>query len=122
MHLFHHPNCSTCKKARKFLDQMKVSYELIDLRENAPTPAQLHQMLANYQDNVKRLFNTSGMQYRELDMKNRLPKMTTSESIALLSSNGLLVKRPFLLSESTEPSVALVGFSEAEWSETLNAQ
>lgn len=68
-------------------------------------------MLGYYNGNVKRLFNTSGLQYRELDMKTRLPELTTNQAIKLLSSNGMLVKRPFVLTEKA----GLVGFHEPEW-------
>lgn len=116
MKLYHYPKCSTCRKAIKFLHNNNVQYELIDISQSPPSSAELEQMLDNYDGQVRKLFNTSGMQYRELGLKDKLPTMSRTEVIELLGSNGMLVKRPFLLN-STGPG--LVGFKEPEWQALL---
>jgi len=113
--LYQYPKCSTCRKAIKFLDAKKgAQYESIDITVQPPTTEELSQMLLA-QGDIKKLFNTSGVQYRELDMKTRLPNMTDADAIALLAENGKLIKRPFLIGDNT----ALVGFKEPIWEESL---
>ncbi len=111
MKFYQYPKCSTCVKARKFLESSGIEFESINIAEQAPSEKELEEMLASYDGNIRKLFNTSGMQYRELNMKERLPAMSTSEAMALLSQTGMLVKRPFLLKEGQ----GLVGFKQAEW-------
>lgn len=111
MKLYQYPKCSTCRKATKFLDAKGVSYESIDITITPPSLSELQLMLESMGD-IKKLFNTSGVQYRELDMKSRLPNMSNDEAIELLSSNGKLIKRPFLIGDS----VAIVAFKEEAWS------
>ncbi len=115
MKLYQYPKCSTCRKAVKFLKDNAIDVELIDITETPPSLEELNQMLLVLGDR-KKLFNTSGMQYRELDMKSTLPGMSDTEALALLSSNGMLIKRPFLIASS----VALVGFKEELWATALN--
>jgi len=117
MKLYQYPNCSTCRKATKFLQQNKVEFDSIDITEKPPTQVELKIMLANYNGELRKLFNTSGVQYRELNMKEKLPKMTASEAINLLAGNGKLIKRPFLLLGDKR---GVVGFKEAEWQELVS--
>jgi len=114
MKLYQYPKCSTCRKAIKFLDAKGVSYELIDITITPPTVTELQQMLVSMGD-IKKLFNTSGVQYRELDMKSKLPEMSNEEAVALLAGNGKLIKRPFLIGTD----VAIVAFKEQAWAEIV---
>jgi len=102
--------CSTCRKALKFLDAKKVSYKKIAIVDSPPTTSELKKML-KYVGELKKLFNTSGMLYREMKISQKLPKMTDAEAITLLSKHGKLIKRPFLLGKD----FGLVGFKEEEW-------
>jgi len=88
-----------------------MEVETINIAEQAPSVSELSSMLASYEGNVRKLFNTSGMQYRELSMKERLPTMSNEEALELLANNGMLVKRPFLLDKGK----GIVGFKEADW-------
>ena len=106
-------NCDTCRKAIKYLDEKGVGYELIPIREQPPTKAELKTMLANHDGNIRKLFNTSGGDYKELNLKEKLPNMTDAEAINLLSKNGNLVKRPFALKAKT----GVVGFNVSVWVE-----
>jgi arsenate reductase len=109
--IYEYGNCSTCKKALKFLDARKVSYERIAIVEHPPSVSELKKMLVFLKGDLKKLFNTSGQVYRELGLSQKLPTMSEAEALLLLASNGKLIKRPFAL--STE--LGLVGFSETEW-------
>lgn len=115
MKFYQYPKCSTCVKARKYLAANSIDAQSINIAEQAPSVDELATMLASYDGNIKKLFNTSGMQYRELNMKERLPGMTSEEALELLADNGMLVKRPFLLNDGR----GLVGFKEAEWESFL---
>jgi arsenate reductase len=106
-------NCDTCRKARKHLDGKGVEYELIPIREQPPTKAELETMLSNHGGNIRKLFNTSGGDYKALNMKEKLPNMTDAEAINLLSKNGNLVKRPFAIKGKT----GVVGFNVSVWVE-----
>lgn len=110
MKLYHYPKCSTCRKAIKFLMDKDIHPESIDISEQQPSMLELQQMLLA-QGDIKKLFNTSGMQYRELDMKNKLPTMTDEDALLLLSKNGMLIKRPFLIGTD----IALLGYKDAIW-------
>jgi arsenate reductase (glutaredoxin) len=116
---FEYKKCSTCQKARKFLDNKKISYEEISIIEQPPTVAELKMMLKYIKSaggSIKNLFNTSGVQYRELKISEKLKSgLTEAESLELLSKNGRLIKRPFLLTKKT----GTVGFKEAEWTSLL---
>lgn len=108
-------NCDTCRKALKFLDKHGIAYEAIPIRETPPAPGELSRMLQAQSGNLRSLFNTSGGDYKALGMKDRLPSMSDKEAIALLASNGNLVKRPFVISQE----VALIGFNEETWETAL---
>ncbi|QYY34547.1 arsenate reductase family protein [Ruficoccus sp. ZRK36] len=107
--------CGTCRKAKKFLDENGVAYEEIAIRETPPQRGEFETMLGAYDGELKRLFNTSGGDYKSMNMKDKLPGLCTEEACELLGSNGNLVKRPFLIGDG----VALVGFKEDEWREAL---
>ena len=96
MKLYHHPNCSTCKKAIAWLNDRGVAYEAIDIRQTPPTKAELRRALEQGLT-VRQLFNASGQQYRDRQLKDRLPGMSDDEAVALLASEGMLVKRPFAI-------------------------
>lgn len=115
MLLLHYPKCTTCQRARKWLDGQGAAYEARDIKEDNPT---LEELTAWYRRSglpLKKFFNTSGLQYRALGLKDRLPEMSEDEQLALLASDGMLVKRPLLVTEET----AIPGFREAEWQEAL---
>ena len=108
--------CTTCQKALKWLDAKGVKYELIDIKENNPDEKALRKYYAMSGLPLKRFFNTSGIQYRELELSKKLPDMSEDEQFKLLSSDGMLVKRPLLVGKD----FVLTGFKEAEWSEKLS--
>lgn len=110
-----YPKCSTCKKAKKWLDENGKQYEDRHIVENNPTAEELKQWHEKSGLPLKRFFNTSGMKYRELQLKNRLPEMSEEEQYDLLASDGMLVKRPLIIGDD----FVLVGFKEKEWEETL---
>lgn len=111
MILYSHKKCSTCQKALQFLDSKNVKIEIIDITQQAPSVEELKTMLAFQKENLKKLLNTSGLLYREMQLSEKIPKMTESEVIELLSHHGMLVKRPFLLAKD----FGLLGFKETEW-------
>lgn len=118
MKLYQHPKCSTCVKAAKYLKQLAVDFESINIIESPPTKAELKAMLLSYNGDIRKLFNVSGEQYRELKMKDKLPLMSDAQAIDLLASNGKLIKRPFLLNDKKQ---GIVGFKEEGWQQFLGA-
>ena len=115
MKLYTYKNCGTCRKAVKYLESRGEEVEAIPIRDQPPGKAELKKMLKIYQGELKKMFNTSGQDYRALDMKNRLPSMSVDEAIDLLSQNGNLIKRPFFLTDSS----GIVGFRESDWDSLL---
>ncbi len=111
MKIYSYKGCGTCRKALAYLDAKKISYDLLAIRETPPTVAELERMLAVYKGELKRLFNTSGLDYKALKIKDKLPKMSVKEALAILSKNGNLVKRPFVLTAKS----GAVGFKPEEW-------
>jgi arsenate reductase len=109
--IYQYKNCGTCRKALKYLDAANAEYAAIPIREQPPTKAELKRMLKIYGGEIRRLFNTSGLDYKKLNLKERLANMSEEEAIQLLSANGNLVKRPFVLTQTG----GLVGFNEDEW-------
>lgn len=107
--------CTTCKKALKWLDDNKVEYQLLDIKEEHPDEKTLRQLHKKSGLALRKFFNTSGMLYRELDLAKKLPEMSEDEMFKLLASDGMLVKRPLLIAGDT----VLTGFKEAEWSKAL---
>jgi len=116
MLFLHYPPCSTCKKAKKWLDDHKIAYTPRHIKEENPSCEELKLWLESSGLPVKKFFNTSGLQYKALDLKNKLPTMSQEEQLQLLSSDGMLVKRPIIV---TETGKVLVGFKEADWAEAL---
>ena len=110
-----YPKCSTCKKAQAWLEAHGLSYTLRDIQTARPTLEELRQWHAQSGLPLKRFFNTSGQQYRALGLKDKLPQMSEDEQFALLSTDGMLVKRPILVGDG----FVLVGFREAEWEQRL---
>ena len=110
----HYPKCSTCKRAKAWLDKNKIDYEERNIKEDNPTEAELSAWIEKGGYPVKKFFNTSGILYRELNVKDKLKTMTEEEQIQLLATDGMLVKRPILVGEEV-----LVGFKEEEWSKIL---
>ena len=116
MYLFiHYPKCSTCQKAKKWLEAQGVAFKARHIVEENPTAEELSKWIAASGQPVKKFFNTSGMKYKELALKDKLPSMTDEEQIALLATDGMLVKRPLVIGEG----VVLAGFKEDKWAEVL---
>lgn len=113
MKLYQYPKCSTCRKAVKFLNERGVEFESIDITQQPPTKIELQTMLGSYQGDIRKLFNTSGVQYRELKIKDSIATMSAEDAIELLSGNGKLIKRPFLLHKTK----GIVAFKEERWVE-----
>ena len=115
MLFFEYPKCTTCKKAKKFLDDHNIKYTDRDIKSENPTAEEIATWYPQSGKDLKAFFNTSGMIYREQQLKDKLPNLSEEEKLALLASNGMLVKRPILVLEDK----VLVGFKEAEWIEAL---
>lgn len=110
-----YPKCSTCKKAKKWLDDHNITYTDRHIVEKNPTYDELKEWYIRSGLPLKKFFNTSGMLYKEQKLKDRLPEMSEDEQLQLLATNGMLVKRPLVVKDDC----ILVGFKEAEW-EQLN--
>lgn len=111
-----YPPCSTCKKARKWLDDHGIAYTARHIKENTPSYEELKLWLERSGLPIKKFFNTSGQQYKALGLKDRLPGMSVDEQLQLLATDGMLVKRPVVV---TEDGTILTGFREAEWEQKL---
>ena len=110
-----YPKCTTCKKAKKWLDDHGIAYEDRHIKEQNPTTEELTSWYQKSGLPIKRFVNTSGMLYREMNLKDKLPTMTEEEILELLATDGMLVKRPLVIGDD----VVLTGFKEAEWTEKL---
>ena len=110
-----YPKCSTCRKAKKWLDENNIEYESRHIIEDNPAASELREWWEISGLPLKRFFNTSGMKYRELKLKDKLPDMSEDEQLDLLATDGMLVKRPILVGDD----VVLVGFKVKEWEENL---
>lgn len=110
-----YPKCTTCQKARKWLEAQGVAFDSRHIKEENPTQEELKHWWERSGLPLKRFFNTSGLKYKELSLKDKLPGMSEEEQLALLASDGMLVKRPILVGDD----FVLVGFREAEWSGLL---
>lgn len=115
MLFIYYPKCSTCIKAKKWLDEEGVKYTERHIAEENPSFSELKEWWEKSGLPLKKFFNTSGMLYKEMQLKDKLPGMSEEEQLKLLSTNGMLVKRPIVVCGKT----VLVGFKEAEWSEKL---
>ena len=111
-----YPKCTTCQKAKRWLDENKIEYELRDIKLEKPTREELVAFYKKSGLPLKKLFNTSGLLYKSLDLKNKLPAMSEEEMLDLLASDGMLVKRPLLVSGDC----VLVGFKEDAWRSIVN--
>ena len=111
----HYPKCSTCRNAKKWLDEHGIAYESRDIREENPKAEELKIWHEKSGLPLKRLFNTSGMMYKSLNLKDRLTEMGEVEQYELLASDGMLVKRPILVGDT----FVLIGFRPKEWQEVL---
>ena len=109
-----YPKCSTCQKAKKWLDEHQIAYEDRHIVENNPTFEELKDWYERSGLPLKKFFNTSGMLYKEMKLKDKLPEMSEEEQLKLLATNGMLVKRPLIV----DGDRVLIGFKMAEW-ETL---
>jgi len=109
--VWEYENCSTCKKALKFLANHNIAIEKIDITKNPPSKAELKQMLPHVGGNFKKLFNTSGRVYQSQNMKEKVATMTEDQALTVLAGNGMLVKRPFVLWNDK----GLVGFDPKKW-------
>ncbi len=112
-----YPKCSTCKKAENWLKEQAIDVEIRDIKQDNPTREELEQWYCKSGLPLKRFFNTSGMLYKEMKLKERLPEMSEEEQLDLLATDGMLVKRPIFVDEAR----VLVGFKEKEW-EVLRMQ
>ena len=110
-----YPKCSTCQKAKQWLEDHGVSYTARHIVEENPTEQELSQWIARSGLPIKRFFNTSCLKYKALELKDKLPLMSEEEMVALLATDGMLVKRPLLIGEDT----ILVGFKPQEWESIL---
>lgn len=111
--LYAYSGCSTCRNAAKWLKQNSIPFEELAIRETPPSMAELKAMLTARGGDVRALFNVSGMDYRSLGLKDKLPGMSAEEALKMLAENGNLVKRPFAM--DAKKGVHLNGFKEAEW-------
>jgi arsenate reductase len=113
LRFYGYAKCDTCRKALKYLSEQGLEPEIVPIRERPPGLGELRLMLEAVGGDVRRLFNTSGQDYRALNMSERLPGLSVDEVLNLLAANGNLIRRPFVLG----PSGGVVGFKPAEWSE-----
>lgn len=109
--VYTYKNCDTCRRATRWLRENEIAFEEKPIRDNPPSERELRAMLAAQGGDLRKLFNTSGTDYRELGLGETLPKLSPEAALGLLTSNGNLVKRPFLLGDG----VGLVGFHESAW-------
>ena len=117
LHFICYPKCSTCQKAKKWLDERHIPYVLRDIKPDNPTAQELALWQAKSGLPLRKFFNTSGLLYKSLELKDKLPTMTLEEMLSLLATDGMLVKRPLLVGED----FVLLGFKEADWSAKLEA-
>ena len=111
-----YPKCTTCQRAKKWLDDNKIGYTFRDIKLDNPSLEELTEWYKKSGLPLKKFFNTSGLLYKSLDLKNKLPEMSEDEMLKLLATDGILVKRPLLIDDN----FVLVGFKEAQWLEKLN--
>ncbi len=111
----YYPKCSTCRKAKKWLEENNLEFQEKDIVEDNPTVEELKEWYEKSDLPLKRFFNTSGMKYRELKLKDKLPEMSEDEQLELLATDGMLVKRPVIVTDDA----VLTGFRQKEWEEKL---
>ena len=110
-----YPKCTTCQKAEKWLSENNIQYQLRDIKAENPTADELREWHNKSGLPLKRFFNTSGLLYKSMELKNKLPSMSEEEMLSLLASDGMLVKRPIIIGND----FVCVGFKESEWSDKL---
>lgn len=115
MVLIGYSKCSTCKNAMKWLDNNNINFTFREIKEEIPTKKELSDWIEKFNIPIKKLFNTSGLKYKELNLKNKLDSMSDIDKIKLLSSDGMLIKRPILVSDDK----ILIGFKVKEWESLL---
>ena len=113
--LIEYPKCTTCKKAKKWLEDNQIGFEDRNIVENTPTEQELNKWIGQSEQDIRKWFNTSGLKYRELNLKEKLPTMADKEKIKILASDGMLIKRPILVSDKG----ILIGFKEENWKDLL---
>ncbi|MDC0088307.1 arsenate reductase family protein [Akkermansiaceae bacterium] len=118
LQFYAYKGCDSCRKARKWLQENSISFQELAIRETPPSLQEL-QFALKSQGSLKPLFNTSGMDYRSMGMKDKLPTISDTEALELLAANGNLIKRPFLIHQ--EKGIHLTGFKETTWADTLTA-
>lgn len=111
-----YPKCTTCKKAQKWLDENNIEYTLRDIKQDNPSMDELAKWYKTSGMPLKKFFNTSGLLYKSMELKNKLPNMTEEQMLELLATDGMLVKRPLLVGDD----FVLIGFKENDWEEKLN--
>ena len=111
-----YPKCTTCQKAKKWLDDNGIQYQLRDIKLDNPTVAELTGWYQKSGLLLRKFFNTSGLLYKSMELKTKLPAMTEEEMLALLATDGMLVKRPLLIGDD----FVLTGFKESEWADKIN--
>lgn len=111
-----YPKCTTCKKAQKWLDENNIEYTLRDIKQDNPSMDELAKWYKTSGMPLKKFFNTSGLLYKSMELKNKLPNMTEEQMLELLATDGMLVKRPLLVGDN----FVLIGFKENAWEEKLN--
>ena len=109
----YYPKCTTCQKAQKWLDENGIAYQMRDIKLENPTAEELSRWYRQSGLPLKKFFNTSGLLYKSMELKTKLPNMTEEEMLALLATDGMLVKRPLLIGDD----FVLAGFKEADWKE-----
>lgn len=115
IYFIEYPTCSTCKKAKKYLSSLHIEFLSRDIKKDTPTKEELTNWIKTFNLPIHKLFNTSGLVYKELDLKNKLQTLSSDEKIELLASNGMLIKRPLLITDKT----ILIGFKEEVWKQAL---
>ena len=110
-----YPKCTTCQRAKAWLDDNNIQYDLRDIKLDNPTLEELTEWYKKSGLPIRKFFNTSGLLYKSLDLKNKLPEMSEDEMLGLLATDGMLVKRPLVIGDD----FVLVGFKEAEWAEKI---
>lgn len=113
--LIEYPKCSTCQKAKKWLQENEIEFETRHIVEQCPTKEELETWIRKSEKSLQAFFNTSGLVYRNLNLKEKLPTLSDNDKVKLLASNGMLIKRPLLIGED----IVLTGFRKNEWEERV---
>ena len=118
MEFIRYEKCSTCKKALDFLKNKTKDFKIREIKEDTPTKEEINNWIIKYNLNVNKLFNTSGLVYRELNLKDKIKDISYDDKLSLLSSNGMLIKRPLLITDDK----MLIGFKLKEWEDYFNSK